>query len=332
MSALVVIVIVLVVAQPSNKTTNTNTPLKFFCGSNYAMSPAIFSMNLNSTFSQLRSQLSNTGVYYAQAQTVENGDAVYGVAQCRNYLLSNECLACFDVAVSSIEPCGSANGATVFLDNCFLRKFRREAIKEEVPVGNSRKRAGGNSRPHVIKEVGSYNAHQRWGEGRSFKEVLTNQSGTRGRMNEDQVHKTINVQEDIDASGMLQVKALVGRVENLNALINLKQIRISIGKRDNRLPLTLGTSVFLLEKVARFRLLMMVGPRPVAQLRGKLEGTGTIWSRPIDPVDEDGSGESVWCSEGDSAPVKEDTSKPDTEMEKTISIGAAVGANLQGFS
>ncbi|KAI3703734.1 hypothetical protein L1987_73928 [Smallanthus sonchifolius] len=43
-----------------------------------------------------------------------------------------------------------------------------------------------------------------------------------------------------------------------------------------------------------------------------------------DPVDEDGSSESVGCSEGDSAPVKEDTSKPGTEVEETISIGAVV--------
>lgn len=126
MSALVVVVIVLVavelgVAQPSTNNPNTNTPLRFYCGSNDAMSPTSFSRNLDSTYSQLRSQLSNTGVYYARAQNVENGDAVYGVAQCRNYLLASQCLACFDVAVSAVEPCASANGANVFLDNCFLR-------------------------------------------------------------------------------------------------------------------------------------------------------------------------------------------------------------------
>ncbi|KAK9062114.1 hypothetical protein SSX86_019299 [Deinandra increscens subsp. villosa] len=113
------------VAQPTTKTTNisnTNTtPLKFFCGSNYAMSQTTFFGNLNSTFSQLRSHLSNPGVYYARAHGSENEDAVYGVAQCRNYLSSTECLACFDVAVSILQPCGLANGAHVFLDNCFLR-------------------------------------------------------------------------------------------------------------------------------------------------------------------------------------------------------------------
>ncbi|KAI3798742.1 hypothetical protein L1987_34020 [Smallanthus sonchifolius] len=138
---LVVVVIVLVlmelgVAQPSNKTNDTNTPLKFYCGSNYAMSPETFSRNLNSTFSQLRSQLSNTGVYYARAQNVEDGDAVYGVALCRNYLLSTDCLACFDVAVSAIEPCGLANGAHAYLDNCFLRFENYDQFYDD-PQGGS---------------------------------------------------------------------------------------------------------------------------------------------------------------------------------------------------
>ncbi|KAI3747606.1 hypothetical protein L6452_10121 [Arctium lappa] len=126
MSALMVVMIVLMmvelgVAQPSNNNTNTNMPLRFYCGSNDAMSPTSFSRNLDSTFAQLKSQLSNNGVYYARAQNLENGDAVYGVAQCRKYLSEAQCLACFDVAVSGVESCGSANGANVFLDNCFLR-------------------------------------------------------------------------------------------------------------------------------------------------------------------------------------------------------------------
>ncbi|KAK1410566.1 hypothetical protein QVD17_37103 [Tagetes erecta] len=118
---IVLVVSELGVAQPSNETTNTNTPLLFFCAGNDAMSATTFFSNRNSTFSQLRSQLSNTGVYYATAQSLVNGDAVYGVAQCRNYLLSSECLACYDASVSVLETCGSANGAHVFMDNCFLR-------------------------------------------------------------------------------------------------------------------------------------------------------------------------------------------------------------------
>ncbi|XP_076924274.1 cysteine-rich receptor-like protein kinase 2 [Bidens hawaiensis] len=141
MSSLVVAVIVLSVlmelgvAQSSNKTTYANTPLKFSCGNYKPMSPTSFSRNLNSTFSQLRSQLSNTGVYYARAQNMVNGDAVYGVAQCRNYLVSIECLACFDAAVSAVEPCGDANGAHVFLDNCFLRFENYDQFYDD-PQGN----------------------------------------------------------------------------------------------------------------------------------------------------------------------------------------------------
>ncbi|XP_024975572.1 cold-responsive protein kinase 1-like [Cynara cardunculus var. scolymus] len=141
MSALVVVMIVLMmmehgVAQSSNNNTNTNTPLRFYCGSNDAMSPTSFSRNLDSTFSQLKSQLSNNGVYYARAQNLENGDAVYGIAQCRNYLSAARCLACFDVAVSAVEPCGSANGASVFLDDCFLRFENYDQFYDD-PEGSS---------------------------------------------------------------------------------------------------------------------------------------------------------------------------------------------------
>ncbi|CAI9272122.1 unnamed protein product [Lactuca saligna] len=122
--AVLIILVVIVkvgVAQSSTNDSNTNTPLRFYCGSNDAMSPTSFSRNLHSSFSQLRSQLSKAGVYYARAQNLENGDAVYALAQCRNYLSAARCLDCFDVSVSVVETCGSANGATVYLDNCFLR-------------------------------------------------------------------------------------------------------------------------------------------------------------------------------------------------------------------
>ncbi|KAK9062116.1 hypothetical protein SSX86_019301 [Deinandra increscens subsp. villosa] len=134
-----VVILDLGVAQPINKTTNinnTNTPLQFFCGGNDAKSATTFSRNLNFTFSQLRSQLSTTGVYYATARSLDDDeDVVYGVAQCRNYLLSTECLACFDVAVSVVGNCGSANGAHVFLDNCFLRYENLDDFYDD-PQGN----------------------------------------------------------------------------------------------------------------------------------------------------------------------------------------------------
>ncbi|XP_071739166.1 cysteine-rich receptor-like protein kinase 2 [Rutidosis leptorrhynchoides] len=132
-SLVVVVVIVIVlmvvelgVAQTTNNITNstddTNTPLLVFCGSNDAMDLTTFSKNLNSTFSLLRSRFSNIGVFYATAQELgDSNDAVYGLAQCRNYESVTQCLAYFDVAVSAVRPCGSSIGANIYLDNCFLK-------------------------------------------------------------------------------------------------------------------------------------------------------------------------------------------------------------------
>nr|GEU78163.1 cysteine-rich receptor-like protein kinase 2 [Tanacetum cinerariifolium] len=126
MAVLVVVAIVLMISelgtsQLNNNSTNINTPIRLSCGSNPAMSSSSFISNLNSTIAQLRSHLSNNGVYFARAQNLRNGDSVYGLAQCRNYLSTVQCLACYDAAVSAVETCSSVNGAHVFLDNCFLR-------------------------------------------------------------------------------------------------------------------------------------------------------------------------------------------------------------------
>ena len=122
MAVLVVIVIMLMISEfGASQSNNNTTPIRLSCGSNTAMSSSSFFSNLNSTIDQLRSQLSNNGVYYARAQNLRNQDSVYGLAQCRNYLSTANCVACFDVAVSTVESCSSANGANVFLDDCFLR-------------------------------------------------------------------------------------------------------------------------------------------------------------------------------------------------------------------
>ncbi|KAI3747605.1 hypothetical protein L6452_10119 [Arctium lappa] len=122
---LVVVVSILMMSEfgtsQSNNNSTSSTPIRLSCGSNAAMSSSSFFSNLNSTIDQLRSQLLNNGVYYARAQNLRNEDSVYGLAQCRNYLSTAHCVACFDVAVSAVESCSSVNGANVFLDDCFLR-------------------------------------------------------------------------------------------------------------------------------------------------------------------------------------------------------------------
>lgn len=104
-----------------NNNTNTNTPIRLFCGINPVMSSSSFFSSLNSTIAQLKSQLSIKDVYFARAHDLGNPDYVYGLAQCRNYLSTAQCVACFDVAVFAIRSCSSVNGANVFLDNCFFR-------------------------------------------------------------------------------------------------------------------------------------------------------------------------------------------------------------------
>ncbi|GKV42873.1 hypothetical protein SLEP1_g50235 [Rubroshorea leprosula] len=75
-----------------------------------------FSTNLNATFLKLRKELRNNN-YFATADQA----ATYTMVQCRNYLSSSDCLACFDAASIRIRKCSAANGARVIYDGCFLR-------------------------------------------------------------------------------------------------------------------------------------------------------------------------------------------------------------------
>ncbi|KAJ4706822.1 Cysteine-rich receptor-like protein kinase [Melia azedarach] len=79
-----------------------------------------FTSNLNATFKQLRAQL-NGGKHFATAQQVTGSPPVYGMVQCRKYLSSAECLACFSAAQSTIRNCSAVYGARVVYFGCFLR-------------------------------------------------------------------------------------------------------------------------------------------------------------------------------------------------------------------
>ncbi|KAJ4706823.1 Cysteine-rich receptor-like protein kinase [Melia azedarach] len=79
-----------------------------------------FTSNLNATFTQLREQL-NGGKQFATAQQPRGSSPVYGMVQCRKYLSSAQCLACFSAAQSLIRNCSAANGARVVYLGCFLR-------------------------------------------------------------------------------------------------------------------------------------------------------------------------------------------------------------------
>jgi hypothetical protein len=103
-----------VVADPQINLLNSG------CSQYNVSNESAFYASLNATFSNLRAQLNNiTNTRFATAQQVTGSD--YAMVQCRNYLSTADCLACFTAAVAQICNCSSANGARVIYDGCFLR-------------------------------------------------------------------------------------------------------------------------------------------------------------------------------------------------------------------
>ncbi|KAJ9541301.1 hypothetical protein OSB04_027807 [Centaurea solstitialis] len=124
--AILIVLLVLLLTKPgtaqSNRLdNNTNIPIQSFCGSIAPISLLNFIKNRESTLDELRIQLLSKRVLYARAQALSDGDSVFAVAQCRNYLSTDQCVACFDAGVSQLVNCTEGNGAYVFLDNCFIR-------------------------------------------------------------------------------------------------------------------------------------------------------------------------------------------------------------------
>ncbi|XP_059451270.1 cysteine-rich receptor-like protein kinase 2, partial [Corylus avellana] len=90
------------------------------CSQYNVSSESSFYTNLNATFSNLRAQLTNNpNTRFATPQ--DSAHALPALVQCRDYLSSADCLACFTAAVSQIRNCSAANGARVIYDGCFLR-------------------------------------------------------------------------------------------------------------------------------------------------------------------------------------------------------------------
>lgn len=81
-----------------------------------------FNQNLNATLNELRVQVSNQSKHFATAQEARGQDPVYALFQCRNYLSTADCAACYDAAAAQIRNCSAgANGARVIYDGCLLR-------------------------------------------------------------------------------------------------------------------------------------------------------------------------------------------------------------------
>ncbi|KAK7387336.1 hypothetical protein VNO78_28061 [Psophocarpus tetragonolobus] len=97
-----------------------------------------FNQNLNATLNDLRTQVSNQSKHFATAQEARGADPVYAMFQCRNYLSTPDCAACFTAAASQIRNCSAgANGARVIYDGCFLRYESNGFFDQTTMPGNS---------------------------------------------------------------------------------------------------------------------------------------------------------------------------------------------------
>lgn len=97
-----------------------------------------FNQNLNATLNELRVQVSNQSKHFATAQEARGQDPVYALFQCRNYLSTADCAACYDAAAAQIRNCSAgANGARVIYDGCLLRYESTGFFDQTTMAGNS---------------------------------------------------------------------------------------------------------------------------------------------------------------------------------------------------
>ncbi|CAI9276272.1 unnamed protein product [Lactuca saligna] len=92
--------------------------------------------SLNETFREVRRLLSNNNTYFATSEKTRSSEPVYMMAQCRLYMSTVDCLACYDVATSNTRACGAASGARAVLDGCFLRYDPTRFYEDATQPGN----------------------------------------------------------------------------------------------------------------------------------------------------------------------------------------------------
>lgn len=123
LASLTVVMMFLSMAKPvtPQSTDRNNTMVRYYCSEFYGMNAKYFFQNVNTTLSNLRRQLLVNRVHYAAARTLINGEAVWGLASCRGYVSTTNCVACFDDAVVLLRACGRGSGAHAFYNDCDLR-------------------------------------------------------------------------------------------------------------------------------------------------------------------------------------------------------------------
>uniref|UniRef100_A0A2P2LIH2 Cysteine-rich receptor-like protein kinase 42 n=1 Tax=Rhizophora mucronata TaxID=61149 RepID=A0A2P2LIH2_RHIMU len=99
-------------------------PLSEGCSKYNVTSSSNFNNNLSQAFRELRTKLrTNKGKNFATAQQLSGADPVYAMAQCRRYMSTADCIACFTAASAQVRNCSAASGGRVVYDGCFVRYF-----------------------------------------------------------------------------------------------------------------------------------------------------------------------------------------------------------------
>ncbi|XP_054796495.1 cysteine-rich receptor-like protein kinase 2 isoform X2 [Prosopis cineraria] len=109
------------------------------CSQTNVSDVSIFQDNLNATYQNIRTQISNQSKHFATAQVVKGNNPAYGLFQCRNYLSIADCLSCFDSAAGLLRHnCSAAvNGAHLIYDGCFLRYESTTFFDQSTDAGNN---------------------------------------------------------------------------------------------------------------------------------------------------------------------------------------------------
>ncbi|CAI9114900.1 OLC1v1015718C1 [Oldenlandia corymbosa var. corymbosa] len=126
-----IVIIVFLAISVSFQTANSDPQTKFLirgCSPYNATNVRDFFNNLNASFADLRNQISQEKKHFAATE-----HPVYALFQCRNYLFNDDCLSCYNIAVSQIRYCSAATGARVLFDGCFLRYESAMFYSETTP-------------------------------------------------------------------------------------------------------------------------------------------------------------------------------------------------------
>ncbi|XP_019172331.1 PREDICTED: cysteine-rich receptor-like protein kinase 2 [Ipomoea nil] len=133
---LAVVMLVVSVSEPAFSDPQTNQIGNLGCGPYNVTDAPDYTRELNISFADLRNHLSSANKRFATSTQ----RAVYAMVQCRKYLSTADCVACFDAAVLVTRNCSVATtSAIVIFDGCFLRyqeSYFYDQITDPITEGN----------------------------------------------------------------------------------------------------------------------------------------------------------------------------------------------------